>query len=73
MLVFFVILLLPQVLKRGGTALEACVAAVKVFEDDEDFNAGRGSVLARDGTVEMDAALMCGQLRACGGVSLLKK
>lgn len=65
--------MLLQVLNKGGTALEACVAAVKVFEDNEDFNAGRGSVLTRDGAVEMDAALMCGQLGACGGVSLLKK
>jgi len=42
-----------------GDALEAAIAAVVVFEEDERFNAGTGSVLCLDGaTVEMDAAIM---------------
>lgn len=57
------------VLARGGPACEAVVAAVRVMEDDPLFNAGRGSVLARDGRVEMDAALMDGRTGAAGAVA----
>ena len=42
-----------------GDALEAAIAAVVVFEEDERFNAGTGSVLCLDGsTIEMDASIM---------------
>ncbi len=44
-------------------ALAAVVAAVRVLEDDPNFNAGVGSTLTRDGTVELDAAVMAGDLR----------
>lgn len=44
-------------------ALAAAVAAVRVLEDDPNFNAGLGSTLTRDGTVELDAAVMTGDLR----------
>lgn len=49
-----------QVLSRGGSALDAVVAAVVVLEDDPFFNAGRGSVLTRAGDVEMDALVVDG-------------
>jgi beta-aspartyl-peptidase (threonine type) len=45
-------------LQREGDALVAVVAAVVVLEDDPRFNAGRGSDLRTDGTVETDAAVM---------------
>ena len=42
-----------------GDPLEAAIAAVVVFEEDERFNAGSGAVLCLDGaTVEMDASVM---------------
>lgn len=42
-----------------GDALDAAIAAVLVFEEDERFNAGTGSVLCLDGaTIEMDASVM---------------
>lgn len=44
-------------------ALAAVVAAVKVLEEDPSFNAGFGSTLTRDGTVELDAAIMTGDMR----------
>ena len=55
------------VLDRGGDALDAVEAAVRVLEDDGEFNAGYGAVLNREGVVEVDAAIMDGSLRA-GGV-----
>ncbi|MET0980883.1 MAG: isoaspartyl peptidase/L-asparaginase [Telluria sp.] len=42
-----------------GDALDAAIAAVLVFEEDDRFNAGTGSVLCLDGaTIEMDASIM---------------
>ena len=43
-------------------------AAVRVLEDDPEFNAGTGSVLTRDGTVETDAAVMDGATGRVGAV-----
>jgi isoaspartyl peptidase/L-asparaginase-like protein (Ntn-hydrolase superfamily) len=59
------------VLAAGGPALDAVVAAVMVLEDDEEYNAGRGSALTAAGTVEMDAAVADGQGRRMGGVACL--
>jgi L-asparaginase / beta-aspartyl-peptidase len=58
-----------QVLSRGGSALDAAEAAVKVLEDDPNFNAGRGSVLTYDGEIEMDASIMDGRTLAAGAVT----
>ena len=58
-----------QVLGQGGSALDAVEAAVKVLEDDPNFNAGRGSVLTFDGDIEMDASIMDGRTRAAGAVT----
>ncbi|CAH1973380.1 unnamed protein product [Acanthoscelides obtectus] len=60
-----------QVLKAGGSAIDAVEAAIKVMEDDEAFNAGYGSVLNTDGEVEMDACVMLGNLSA-GAVSIVR-
>src|SRR5436305_13144542 len=50
-------------------ALSAVEAAVRVLEDAPLFNAGRGSVLTSAGTVEMDAAVMCGRSLRAGAVA----
>jgi beta-aspartyl-peptidase (threonine type) len=47
-------------LARGGKAVDAVEAAVTVMEDDDTFDAGRGSFLTRDGRVQLDALLMNG-------------
>jgi len=57
------------VLRDGGSALEAVVAAVVVLEDDEQFNAGRGAVLTSAGGVEHDAAVADGVTRRAGAVT----
>ncbi len=58
-----------EVLAERGSAVEAVVAAVKVLEDDPEFNAGRGSALTVDRTVETDAAVADGRLRRAGAVA----
>ncbi|MEY2933293.1 MAG: hypothetical protein RL033_4042, partial [Pseudomonadota bacterium] len=60
------------VIASGGPALDAVVAAVVVLEDSRVFNAARGSVLRRDGSVRMDASVMCGRTQRAGAVSLLR-
>jgi len=58
-----------RILREGGDALDAVEAAARVLEDDPAFNAGRGSVLAHDGRIELDAAIMDGRTRAAGAVA----
>jgi L-asparaginase / beta-aspartyl-peptidase len=60
------------VLEKGGDATQAVEAAVVVMEDFELFNAGRGSTLCSDGSVEMSAALMRGSDRDAGAMAILK-
>jgi beta-aspartyl-peptidase (threonine type) len=52
-----------KVLDRGGPALDAVEEAVVIMEDDETFDAGRGSFLNRDGKVQLDALIMDGARR----------
>src|SRR5436190_22784142 len=57
------------ILASGGSALDAVEASARILEEDPCFNAGRGSVLAYDGHVELDAAIMDGRDRRCGSVA----
>jgi len=57
-----------EILKRGGSSLDATEAAVRVLEDDPHFNAGRGSVFTSAGTNEMDASIMEGKTLKAGAV-----
>ncbi|PYM41099.1 MAG: peptidase T, partial [Candidatus Rokuibacteriota bacterium] len=57
------------VLRDGGSAVLAVEAAVCALEDHPRFNAGRGSVLTADGTVEMDASIMEGDGLTNGAVA----
>ncbi|WP_414660135.1 isoaspartyl peptidase/L-asparaginase family protein [Horticoccus sp. 23ND18S-11] len=60
------------ILERGGTALDAVVAAVAVLEENPLFNAGRGSVLNADGQCELDASIMDGRSQSAGAVAGLR-
>ncbi|HEY5019677.1 MAG TPA: isoaspartyl peptidase/L-asparaginase, partial [Steroidobacteraceae bacterium] len=60
------------ILESDGSALDAVEAAVTVLEDDALFNAGRGAVLTRDGTVELDAAIMDGEKLRAGAVAAVR-
>ncbi len=50
----------------GESSVDAVVAAIEVLEDDSLFNAGRGAVLAHDGTARHDASIMNGATRTAG-------
>src|SRR6202162_2347554 len=61
-----------RVLERGGPALDAVEEAVVIMEDDETFDAGRGSFLNRDGKVQLDALIMDGSTLRAGGVGCVE-
>jgi beta-aspartyl-peptidase (threonine type) len=62
-----------RALGTGGSALDAVEAAIASLEDDETFDAGRGSFLNRDGKVQLDAFMMDGQSLRAGGVGCVER
>jgi L-asparaginase / beta-aspartyl-peptidase len=64
-----------NILKDGGTAIEAVLQTIVSLEDCPLFNAGKGSVFTADGLHEMDASVMRGEdldAGAVAGVQLIK-
>jgi L-asparaginase / beta-aspartyl-peptidase len=57
------------ILERGGSSLDAVAEAVRLLEDDPQFNAGRGAVLTHDGEAELDASIMDGVGPRAGAVA----
>lgn len=62
-----------SVLERGGSALDAVEEAVVIMENDETFDAGRGSFLNREGRVQLDAFIMDGATLRGGGVGCVER
>ncbi|HXZ78517.1 MAG TPA: isoaspartyl peptidase/L-asparaginase [Terriglobales bacterium] len=62
-----------HVLEGGGSSVEAAEAAIIVMEDDDTFDAGRGSFLNRDGRVQLDAMIMDGATLRAGGVGCVER
>jgi beta-aspartyl-peptidase (threonine type) len=62
-----------RVLERGDSAVDAVEEAVVIMEDDETFDAGRGSFLNRDGKVQLDALIMDGATLRAGGVGCVER
>lgn len=60
------------ILDRGGRALDAVEAAVRVLEDCPVLNAGRGSHPTSDGIVEMDALVMEGRDLGLGAIAAVR-
>src|SRR5271156_5511190 len=60
-------------LSRGASALDAVETAVTLLEDDETFDAGRGSFLTADGRVQLDALLMDGATLRAGAVACVER
>ncbi|WP_299593549.1 isoaspartyl peptidase/L-asparaginase family protein [uncultured Microbulbifer sp.] len=61
-----------QVLEKGGSSLDAIVAAINIMEDSPLFNAGKGAVYTYGGTHELDASIMDGRNREAGAVAGVK-
>src|SRR6202023_2206529 len=62
-----------RVLERGGPARDAVEESVVIMEDDDTFDAGRGSFLNRDGKVQLDALIMDGATLRAGGVGCVER
>jgi len=60
------------ILARGGAALDAVEATIRVEEDSGLFDAGRGAYYTKEGIPEMDAAIMDGRTLQAGSVAALK-
>ena len=58
-----------EVLNRGGSSLDAVEKSIRLLEDSPHFNAGKGSALTREKTVELDASIMCGSTFGAGAVA----
>lgn len=64
-----------NVIKNGGTAIDAVTETIKFLEDSPLFNAGKGAVFTAEGHNELDASIMDGATQkagAAGGVQVVK-
>ena len=58
-----------EILKNGGTAMEAVTKTINVMEDSPLFNAGKGAVFTHEETNELDASVMDGATLDAGAVA----
>jgi beta-aspartyl-peptidase (threonine type) len=58
-----------NVLRNGGSSLDAVERAITLLEDNPLFNAGRGAVFTAEGRNELDAAIMNGATLQAGAVA----
>ena len=61
------------ILSKGGPAVDAVEAAVRVMEDSHHFNAGHGSAFNSDGEHELDASIMDGATLAAGAICAARR
>ncbi len=64
-----------NLMRKGGSAEEAVVAAIAVLENAPQFNSGKGAVMTKEGAHELDASIMRGsdlQAGAVAGVTTVK-
>ncbi len=62
-----------DILKQGGSALDAVVQVVAAAEDDPKFHAGTGARLNLKGEVEFDASIMDGKAFEAGAVGGIQR
>lgn len=58
-----------EILKSGGSSLDAVQATVNILEDSPLFNAGKGAVFSAEGRNELDASIMDGKTLNAGAVA----
>ena len=61
-----------DILKKGGTAMDAAESTIRIMEDSPLFNAGKGAVFTDTGTNELDASIMDGSNLLAGAVAGVK-
>jgi beta-aspartyl-peptidase (threonine type) len=61
-----------KMLQKGASALQTVETTASLLEDDPLYNAGYGSVLNENGTVEMDAGIMDGVNLSAGAIAGIK-
>jgi beta-aspartyl-peptidase (threonine type) len=61
-----------NLLKAGKSAVDAVEAAIVAMENDETFDAGRGSFINAIGDVELDASIMEGKTYRAGAVAAVQ-
>lgn len=61
-----------EILRDGGTALDAVENVINYLEDNPRFNAGKGAVFTHEGAHELDAAIMVGNNRNAGAITGVK-
>ena len=58
-----------QMLADGAHSVDVCEKVVRAFEDESQFNAGKGAVATADGRHSLDAAIMDGSNLKFGAVA----
>ena len=58
-----------EIIKAGGSSLDAVEKTIHIMEESPLFNAGKGSVFTHDGKNELDASIMEGKNRMAGAVA----
>jgi len=58
-----------EILKNGGTSVEAVQKTIVILEDSPLFNAGKGAVFTNEGKNELDASIMDGATLKAGAVA----
>lgn len=58
-----------EILKNGGTSLDAVEQTIHILENSPLFNAGKGAVFANNGKNELDASIMEGKTLNAGAVA----
>ncbi|KQC32272.1 isoaspartyl peptidase [Nonlabens sp. YIK11] len=58
-----------EILKNGGSSMDAVEATIRVMEDSPLFNSGKGAVFTHDGINSLDASFMDGQTLNAGAVA----
>jgi len=61
-----------DILKNGGSSLDAVTATINIMEDSPLFNSGKGAVFTHEETNELDASIMDGATLNAGAVAGVK-
>lgn len=61
-----------DILKNGGSSLDAVEHTINVLENSPLFNAGKGAVFTHEGANELDASIMDGKTLDAGAVAGVK-